>query len=180
MKMKKGQAAMEFLMTYGWAILVVMIVIAALWYFGVLTPTTFLPERCTLGTGIACKDHKINAQKDEIYLTLVNGLGEGIIITKINITGDGNNYFQQCNVIPKTDPNCHNLCLDGCECDYPGGSQTGIHIPNGGEETINISCSSITNYNGKAKAKIYITYYKDTSSEVMSKTIEGELLAKAG
>lgn len=32
---KKGQAAMEFLMTYGWAILVVLIAIAALYALGV-------------------------------------------------------------------------------------------------------------------------------------------------
>lgn len=36
MKNKKSQAAMEFLMTYGWAILVVLAAIAALAYFGVL------------------------------------------------------------------------------------------------------------------------------------------------
>ena len=49
---KKGQAAMEFLMTYGWAILVVLVAIGALAYFGVLSPDRFLPERCT-GTGRA-------------------------------------------------------------------------------------------------------------------------------
>ena len=32
---RKGQAAMEYLMTYGWAILIVIIVVAALWAFGV-------------------------------------------------------------------------------------------------------------------------------------------------
>ncbi len=31
--MKKGQGAMEFLMTYGWAILVVLVAIGALFYF---------------------------------------------------------------------------------------------------------------------------------------------------
>lgn len=33
--MKKCQAAMEFLMTYGWAILVVLVAVGALFYFGV-------------------------------------------------------------------------------------------------------------------------------------------------
>ena len=36
MRGKKAQAAMEFLMTYGWAILVVLVTIGALAYFGVL------------------------------------------------------------------------------------------------------------------------------------------------
>jgi len=36
--MKKGQVAFEFLMTYGWAIIVVLVVVGALAYFGVLSP----------------------------------------------------------------------------------------------------------------------------------------------
>mgnify|MGYP001619472072 FL=1 len=41
---KKSQAALEFLMTYGWAILVVLVAIAALAYFGVLSPCKFVPS----------------------------------------------------------------------------------------------------------------------------------------
>jgi hypothetical protein len=52
----KAQAAMEFLMTYGWAILVVLAAIGALAYFGVLSPDRFLPEKCTLPSGVACLD----------------------------------------------------------------------------------------------------------------------------
>jgi len=54
--MKKGQAAMEFLMTYGWAILVVIAAIAALAYFGVLDPAKLLPERCSFPAGMDCFD----------------------------------------------------------------------------------------------------------------------------
>jgi hypothetical protein len=35
--LKKGQSAMEYLMTYGWAILIVIVVIAALYAMGVFT-----------------------------------------------------------------------------------------------------------------------------------------------
>lgn len=41
---KKSQQALEFFMTYGWAILVVLIAIGALAYFGVLSPDRFLPK----------------------------------------------------------------------------------------------------------------------------------------
>ncbi len=56
--MKKAQAAMEFLMTYGWAILVVLIAIGALAYFGVLSPERFLPEKCVIasGSGLFCEE----------------------------------------------------------------------------------------------------------------------------
>ena len=36
--MRKAQAAMEYLMTYGWAILIVVVVVAALFALGVFTP----------------------------------------------------------------------------------------------------------------------------------------------
>ena len=56
---KRSQAAMEFLMTYGWAILVVLAAIAALAYFGILSPEKFLPEKCVLAPGLACVQHKV-------------------------------------------------------------------------------------------------------------------------
>ena len=47
MKLKnKGQGAMEYLMTYGWAILVVMIVGVVLWQLGVFGGVG-LPEKVT-------------------------------------------------------------------------------------------------------------------------------------
>lgn len=54
--MKHGQAALEFLMTYGWAILIVLIAIGALAYFGVLNPERLLPRVCTVVPGISCDD----------------------------------------------------------------------------------------------------------------------------
>jgi hypothetical protein len=48
--MKKSQAAMEFLMTYGWAILVVLVAIGVLAYFGVFNAHTNL-EKCTSSGG---------------------------------------------------------------------------------------------------------------------------------
>ena len=41
--MKKGQTAMEYLMTYGWAILIVIVVVAALYSMGVFTITGGVP-----------------------------------------------------------------------------------------------------------------------------------------
>jgi len=34
----KGQTALEYLITYGWAILVILVVLAVLWYYGVFNP----------------------------------------------------------------------------------------------------------------------------------------------
>lgn len=43
-KNKKGQGALEFLMTYGWAFLVIIVMIGALVYLDVLDPTRFTPD----------------------------------------------------------------------------------------------------------------------------------------
>ncbi len=82
---KKAQAAMEFLMTYGWAILVVLVVIGALAYFGVLNPQNLLPEKCTLPMGLYCKDHLIDGTADTISFKLENGMGRGIMIRSASV-----------------------------------------------------------------------------------------------
>ena len=72
---RKSQAAMEFLLTYGWAILVVLVAIGALAYFGVLSPDRFLPSKCVLSAGIACTDFRIESGTQQITVVLRNGLG---------------------------------------------------------------------------------------------------------
>ena len=87
---KRGQAAMEFLMTYGWAILAVILSIAALAYFGVLNPSRFLPESCTLFPGLACKDFTITDDGDMVTIMLINGIGSPLTLTpdtKLNNCG---------------------------------------------------------------------------------------------
>ena len=81
----KGQAAMEFLRTYGWAILVVLAAIAALAYFGVLSPEKFLPEKCIMQPGITCVSHKVEPSK--ITLVIANGLGRTITVNSIDVSG---------------------------------------------------------------------------------------------
>ncbi len=88
--MRKGQAALEFIMTYGWAILVVLVAIAALAYFGVLSPSEFLPERCLFPPGLACTEHQVSATG--MTLVLTNSLGKAITITDItDVSGSCSN-----------------------------------------------------------------------------------------
>ena len=81
--MKKGQAAMEFLMTYGWAILVVLAAIGALAYFGVLSPSKHIPESCIFSQGIACLDFKVTPTTVNLYLQ--NGFAQDIDIHNITV-----------------------------------------------------------------------------------------------
>lgn len=86
---KRAQAALEFLMTYGWAILVVLVAIGALAYFGVLRPEKLLPEKCIVatGSGLYCDDY--NAAGTTVTLRLKNMLPDAVTVTDVVITATG-------------------------------------------------------------------------------------------
>ena len=79
---KRGQTALEFLMTYGWAILVVLVAVGALAYFGVLSPDKFLPNKCILPE-ITCLD--FNIETKSVTLALTNNLGQTITINQVTV-----------------------------------------------------------------------------------------------
>ncbi|HLG24694.1 MAG TPA: hypothetical protein VI564_07235 [Candidatus Nanoarchaeia archaeon] len=85
---RKSQAALEFIMTYGWAILVVLVAIGALAYFGVLSPDRFLPNKCTLQSGIACTDFK--ATSGSVIVHITNSLGQDLDTVVIGAGDCGN------------------------------------------------------------------------------------------
>jgi len=84
-KEKRGQAAMEFLMTYGWAILAAVIVIAVLAAFGVFSPGKYVPNRCILSAPLGCNAG--TADTTGISLEIRNGAGEQVSVTAIDVTG---------------------------------------------------------------------------------------------
>ncbi|MFT4249888.1 MAG: hypothetical protein ACMXYD_00815 [Candidatus Woesearchaeota archaeon] len=82
---KRAQAAMEFLMTYGWAILVVLAAIGALAYFGVLSPDQFVNERCTIGSDFQCNNELVST--DEATLSVINTQARAVTIHSISLDG---------------------------------------------------------------------------------------------
>lgn len=83
---KRGQAAMEFLMTYGWAILVVLAAVGALAYFGVLSPDTLLPERTTFQAPLPNVENAFaDATENEVEISFTNNVGQ-----RINLTNTAN------------------------------------------------------------------------------------------
>ena len=88
MSMKKGQAAMEYLMTYGWAILVIVIVLAALLYLGVFNLRT--PELCQLQVGTTCSSVKLVYNTGAFNFTLTNGLQKQIIVSAAGCSNNPN------------------------------------------------------------------------------------------
>ena len=93
MLFKRAQAAMEFLMTYGWAILVVLIVVGALAYFGVLNPQNLIPEKCVFPTMLTCQDYLITpTSSGTISVKLINGAGKDMDIGFVNFTADASTF----------------------------------------------------------------------------------------
>ncbi len=73
---KKAQGSMEFLMTYGWALLVVLVAIGALtFYFGF--DSNFLAnEGCYMQPGFFCGEYKID--EGSVMVKVTNSLGRGL------------------------------------------------------------------------------------------------------
>lgn len=54
-----AQAAIEFITTYGWAFLVMMLAIVVANSFGVFNAGSVMPDRCTANTDFRCGDFRI-------------------------------------------------------------------------------------------------------------------------
>ena len=89
---KRGQAAMEFLMTYGWAILAAVIAIGVLASFGVFNPGGTLPTVCIIGAPLGCDQNQIaaDAAADKVSFVLRNAGGSVIDIAAdgVSLSGD--------------------------------------------------------------------------------------------
>ena len=53
-KPTKAQSAMEYLMTYGWAILIIAVVLAALFAIGTFGGSAGTPDACIAQPGYTC------------------------------------------------------------------------------------------------------------------------------
>ena len=84
--MKRGQAAIEFLMTYGWAILVVLVAIAALWFF-VGNPQALVADNCRIAPPLNCEGQ--SATTSSVTMRIRNGLNEAVTITNVALTDKG-------------------------------------------------------------------------------------------
>ena len=85
--MKRGQSAMEFLMTYGWAILAAIIVIGVLAIAGVFTPGKYAPQACAVTAPFYC--NAWNAKTTGVNIELKNQGGETYHVKSVDISNCG-------------------------------------------------------------------------------------------
>ncbi|MBW2990468.1 hypothetical protein KY348_02055 [Candidatus Woesearchaeota archaeon] len=101
--MRKAQAALEFLTTYGWAFIVILIMIGALAYFGVLNPGKMTPNRCLIEPGFDCKDFVMH--EANFSVELVNKKGEGLkamSVMDVISDADPNIVVANCDIFNST------------------------------------------------------------------------------
>ncbi len=92
---KKGQAAMEFLMTYGWAILAAIVAIGVLAYFGVFSPGKLAGSSAIVNNPFYAKAWQVSTPGN-ISLELTNNGGDGLIISMINVSQTGSSTPITC------------------------------------------------------------------------------------
>lgn len=158
---KKSQAAMEFLMTYGWAILVVLVAIGALAYFGVLSPDQFLPAKCTLPAGIACTDFKVavgaTASEGTVDVVLRNAMGYGIG-SKSSTAGE-----------------TFRVEVGGCTGAFEDNSADTVVLANGQQSTFRVTGCSISA--GKFSGVLNVSY-QNADTKLMHKA-QGSITGRA-
>jgi hypothetical protein len=175
--MKKGQAAMEFLMTYGWAILVVLAAIGALAYFGVLSPNSMLPERTTFQAPLAAIDNAlIDATQTDVTISFKNNKGSSIYLSDNDGAATAgplatSGASDDC-IAPN--PALTGRCVEGCGAtpvaiDFANdnGLVAGdTEIPNGATFTLTFPCTGTANAGDRFDADLTFYYYTEDSGIV--------------
>lgn len=125
-------------MTYGWAILVVIIAVSGLAYYNFFSASKYFPEECELSPKIICKNWKIST--NTITLIIRNEYGE--TINPFNITV---------------------LSNQGCNTAFAAATNG---LSDGEEEKITLNCAQlITNENYEANLNMS---YKGTAGTTHS------------
>ncbi len=94
---RKAQAAMEFLTTYGWMFILIMVVLAGMWQFGIFTPSTWVKSSCQLDNKFSCGSFSFTYDDSEENYTfqveLTNSGYESKRIQKIKLSElEGESY----------------------------------------------------------------------------------------
>jgi hypothetical protein len=93
MNERRGQTSLEYVVTYGWAFLVLLVVIGSLAYFGIITPSKWVPDKCDLGNQLDCVDYQLISATvvnptGIVNLFVQNSFGKNITIVSVYVKQD--------------------------------------------------------------------------------------------
>ena len=89
-KGSRSQSALEYMMTYGWAILIIVIVAGVLYSLGIFSPSSSIGTTITGFSGISVTAATANASIFEIQI--INNAGYQATIDSIYLIDNGDNY----------------------------------------------------------------------------------------
>ena len=171
MKNMKGQAAMEYLMTYGWAILAIVLVIAALIF---LNPFR-APEVCLFEqAGFTCNEPPPQLYVDSngdllMNVKVWNQIGQPITIKKIMCTSAPGSEVPDQGAISVSGMSVQT----GASATFTGGTQNSIRCVNSNGEQI----KSSSGQEFRGKLVIWYNYDNDLDPNVQHQ-IKANVISK--
>lgn len=123
----KAQSAMEYMMTYGWAIVIIAIALAALIALGVFNPGIFVGQECIVQAGFSCLNYVLSSN-GTLMINLEQATEAPINITALGCNTNVTTMFMQ-------------------QPDNPPSNQ--VYMPIGSNYTFDVQCYSFdTPFNG--------------------------------
>jgi hypothetical protein len=151
--MKKGQITMEALLLYGAAILVVLLAVAALIYFGVLDLGNMLPTKCSFeSSGVfTCEEYAVDG--GSVQVVLANKGTKGVTIIDAAFEPKDSTLATGCTPASFAD----------------------VDIMPGSKEVVDIPCNVLVESGKRISGKVKITY--KLADGVLESTSVGDLTA---
>ena len=146
---KRGQAAMEFLMTYGWAILAAITAIGVLAYFGVFSPGKYAPTGTIVNSPFYANAWNVENTPGQVVIEVRNNGGETLTITGVTLSN--------IQATPAT------TACAGAPVHSPD-----ANVEVGTLDKITISCATAPSAGTSFKADISIAYTKSGSTTALT------------
>ncbi len=152
-----------FLSKYGILILIAIVlsVVFAMFFF---KPERLIPEKCMI-EGFECKGIRMSYENSNIRFELHNSGSKGLMVKSIQLYGEDG-------------LSCNKLFDNGW-----GPFVSGVHIAPDGSAEAQVECEKISSKlvnSGNIVLSARIKWYAEDSSEALSNTTNGELIAHVG
>ncbi len=146
-KSKRSQSALEYMMTYGWAILIIVIVAVILYSMGIFNPSSSLVATTTGFSGFTVQSNCVAG--GTLILSLGNNFGYPLQINDANISLSNGSYLSEPIDYTLSTSGIHNFYLQNA-CPTTAGSYYSDKITINGKEqnSLNSPFSSVGSISG--------------------------------
>ena len=178
---KRAQSAMEFLMTYGWAFLVCVLVVIALYSFGLVDFLSWLPSYCRFDGGrIDCRAFVLNSDVHDatdyatnqgyILLRLENMMDETIVVTGCRALVDGEAFCtdDEGDTVISTEGGRDNF-IDCEDTEWSEGELMNLRLNTCEYESMSLRPGT------KRRVSIELEYYPRRHGDAFTQTITGDV-----